>query len=296
MISDPGVYDMKDAEYHADPCPAPSLSSSIAKILLTKTPAHAAHAHPRLNPAFEREDATKFDVGSVAHDYTLRGEREFVVVEANDWRTKAAKEARAAALAEGVQPILEPQMEEVRKMWDALSEQYTFPPGLPERTLVWQEDDIWLRCKIDWLPGDAKLPADEFKTTTDASPEVWEPQVFRMGYDVQAAFYLRGLERLGHARPAFIWIVQETSAPYLVSQAALSPAGIHMAERKVAEAISIWRRCMQSSEWPGYPKQVAVITPPAWHETKWLEREERGYDAAVASQDDLRKAMESQAP
>ena len=30
-ISEPGVYTLPDAAYHGDPCPGPSLSSSVAK-------------------------------------------------------------------------------------------------------------------------------------------------------------------------------------------------------------------------------------------------------------------------
>ena len=52
-ISEPGVYSLPDDAYHADPCPGPSLSSSVAKLMLDRSPLHAWHAHPRLNPNFE---------------------------------------------------------------------------------------------------------------------------------------------------------------------------------------------------------------------------------------------------
>ena len=32
-VPGPGFYSMSAAQYHADPCPEPSLSSSIAKVL-----------------------------------------------------------------------------------------------------------------------------------------------------------------------------------------------------------------------------------------------------------------------
>jgi hypothetical protein len=57
--------------YHADPAPAPSLSSSIAKTILHQTPRHAWFEHPRLNPNFEPKDDSKFDLGSVAHELLL---------------------------------------------------------------------------------------------------------------------------------------------------------------------------------------------------------------------------------
>ena len=45
---DAGIHDIPPREYHADPCPAPSLSRSIAKLLVERSPAHAYAAHPRL--------------------------------------------------------------------------------------------------------------------------------------------------------------------------------------------------------------------------------------------------------
>ena len=44
--------DISAEAYHADPAPEPSLSSSVAKILVNLSPAHARIAHPRLNPDY----------------------------------------------------------------------------------------------------------------------------------------------------------------------------------------------------------------------------------------------------
>ena len=63
-IEKPGLYlDVPVDDYFADPLPAPSLTQSIAKIILDHSPLHAWHAHPRLNPNFVRDDPTKFDIG-----------------------------------------------------------------------------------------------------------------------------------------------------------------------------------------------------------------------------------------
>ncbi|WP_242401117.1 hypothetical protein [Acetobacter okinawensis] len=50
IITTPGIYDLPEAQYHADPCPTPSLSNSVARILLDESPMHAHFSHPRLNP------------------------------------------------------------------------------------------------------------------------------------------------------------------------------------------------------------------------------------------------------
>jgi hypothetical protein len=78
----------------------------VAKILLDRSPLHAWHAHPRLNPDYRHDDDTKFDVGNIAHKLMLGRGKDIVVLEFDDWRTKAAKDAREAAAAAGKLAVL----------------------------------------------------------------------------------------------------------------------------------------------------------------------------------------------
>src|SRR5262245_44641936 len=108
-IEKPGIYfDFPTAAYFADPCPAPSLTQSIAKILLERSPLHAWHAHPRLNPDYKPDDDTKFDIGNVAHKLMIgRGKDiEQLPEKYEDWRTKDAKQWREAAASQGKLAVL----------------------------------------------------------------------------------------------------------------------------------------------------------------------------------------------
>jgi hypothetical protein len=106
------------------PCPAPSLTQSVAKILLEKSPLHAWHAHPRLNPDYQHDDATKFDIGNIAHKMLLGRGKEIVVLEDfDDWRTKAAKEAREEAAAAGKLAVLGKHAARADRMVNAAREQ-----------------------------------------------------------------------------------------------------------------------------------------------------------------------------
>ena len=79
----PGLhYDVPEDVYHADRlCAVPTLSRAIAQRLLTRSPAHAWHAHPRLNPRFTPEppsDAFEFGravSGDCIRDWTADLER-----------------------------------------------------------------------------------------------------------------------------------------------------------------------------------------------------------------------------
>ncbi|MFG1776641.1 hypothetical protein ACGFIG_09455 [Micromonospora sp. NPDC049048] len=116
-VTEPGLYpDMDEADYHRDPVPGGSLSSTGArKLLPPKTPAH--YDHDRRNPPPSRED---FDLGKAVHTRLLGAGSVTVIVDAKDWKTKAAREARDAAYAAGQVPLLAHQAEQVDAMVDAV--------------------------------------------------------------------------------------------------------------------------------------------------------------------------------
>lgn len=282
----PGVYTVPSAQYHADDlgCDAPMLSASLATILLRESPKHAYARHPKLG-GFIEEPSETFDLGTAAHSMILEGnESSYAIIEANDWRTNAAKDARAAARAAGKTPLLAKQVERVRAMSAAVRAQLAefadapapLTNGKPEQTLVWQEDDlVCCKARLDWLHDDL-LTIDDLKTTAkSASPQAWTRSVYGMGGDVQAAMYLRGLSKVAFelhdprlrwnaSHRTFRWIVVENSYPYATSVCTLSPDALGLAHQKVQLAIDIWRECLRTGYWPGYPLRTVSIDAPKW--------------------------------
>lgn len=283
---EPGIHTMTADTYHADPCTAPSLSSSIARTLLSYSPRHAWFEHPQLNPNVEREDKEMFDLGTAAHAYLLEGESGFVIVDATDWRTKAAKDERDQARLDGKIPLLAHKWQDVQDMATAARMQLgdheatpiPFRGGKPEQTLIWREGDIWCRARLDWLHDDHSA-IDDLKTTqASANPDVWTRAMFGAGYDIQAAFYLRGLRAIsgGGARgTVFRFIAQENFRPFALSVIGLAPDALALADRKVERAIALWGDCLKRNRWAGYPLQVCYAELPPWQEAQWMERELR---------------------
>src|SRR5688572_24266058 len=64
------LLDITPADYHLDPCVTPSLSSSIAHTLVTKSPLHAWTEHPRFG-ALRSESSKAQDEGSIIHKLLL---------------------------------------------------------------------------------------------------------------------------------------------------------------------------------------------------------------------------------
>ena len=282
MISVAGIYAMSAAEYQADPVKrGPSLSASIAKELITHSAYHAFWKHPRLNPAYEPEHEERFDLGSATHAYMLEGDAAFSFVEAPDWRGKLAREARDDARQRGKIPLLVNQWAEIKLMVRAANDQldrFEDPPrpfssGRAEEVLVWQEGDVWCRARLDWLHDDHRT-IDDLKTVgNSANPEVFSRTLFGSGYDIQAAFYLRGLKAVMGTEGAFRFVVVENFAPYALSVVSLDPSAMELANRKVNYALTLWRECLKSGRWPGYPSVTCHAEPPPWEQARWMAQE-----------------------
>ena len=273
MIEKPGVYEMSMEQYLRDPCIAPSLSSGIAHRLVTQSPLHAWHAHPRLNPNHVEEESTTFDLGSCAHALLLEGHEAIAVIKADDWRTKAAKEARAQARLEGKIPVLEQKMLACLAMAGVAREalanselKIDLTQGQAERVLAWQVGGIWCRARPDWMGPERARLLDYKSTAGSAEPNAWiRNQMVPMGYDMQAVHYLRGNAATGGPqRAGFIFLVQENFPPYACSFVGLSPGMLAIAERKHDLAVALWQACMKSKRWPGYPQTIAYAEPTSW--------------------------------
>lgn len=313
-ISKPGVYDIPASTYHSDPCPQPSLNAGVAKLLVDKTPRSAWAAHPRLNPKFKPERSKAMDLGSVAHAVMLHDTRELRVIKARDFKGQAAQIARDMAYKNGQLPILEPELERVRAMVDAGREQLketdapnAFKDGKAEQTLIWKERVgekrfIWCRIRLDWLPNDyASNPgcvfADYKSTEVSADPEVFGGgYFFRMGYDIQDAFYRRGIKKtLGlKYEPQFRFIAQESDEPHLLSVIGCDPAVMADADLEVERAIQLWGECLSTGLWPGYPRGTAYVAPRSYVETRRQAR--RDYERGTPRADLLKQAIAFQAP
>jgi hypothetical protein len=275
-ISAPGVYDLPDDVYHADPAPTldgGSLSSSGAKKLLPpKTPAHFAwwRQHGQAPKA-------AFDFGHAAHAEVLGRGLPIDVLPWRDWRTKAAQTARAESYAAGRVPLLEDDHAVVVEMAAALREHplasALLAPerGKAEQSLFWRHDrtGVWLRARLDHLPhpvapGRRYVVAD-YKTADDASDDAFSRTAASYGYHLQQAFYVAGVRAVGvHPDPRFLFVVQEKAAPYLVNVVQLDDEAATLGRRRFDQAVNLFARCTRDGVWPGYGDGVSLVTLPRW--------------------------------
>lgn len=281
VSTEPGSYRIAEADYHADPCPVPSLSRSTIMDLLYDCPRRAWFNHPRLNPDYKEEESEKFDIGKAAHAMLLEGRDAVHVVEADDWRTKAAKQAREEARQAGKIPLLEDQYHEVKRMVNhAISElagseigiQDLHDEGESELSYIWMESGLWMRVRPDWISKDRRIVLDYKTTGASANPEDYSRIIIASGLDVQDAFYTRGIKAVDGTEPDFYFMVQETKPPYLCSFIDLDMVFREIGQEKTKKGISIWRDCMATDKWPGYPPKVCTVEAPGWAMAQWEYR------------------------
>lgn len=280
MITSPGIYTLPPDVYHADPCPEPSLSGSIGIPLLNRSPRHAWWRHSRLNPDYQPTHSERFDLGSVAHAMVLGAGAGIEVIDADNYTTKAAREARDAARAAGKIPVLAESYDTAKQMHAAAC-QFWIDAGLPsdgraEQTMIWREGKAWCRGMVDNLSGDLRTVIDYKTTGVSGKPEDAERSLFDLNYHFKAAFYERGLNVLdpdNAGRRRFLFLFQEIEPPFECSLLAMSEGAMTIGRKQATYAIRLWQRCMETGDWPGYGSGAHQAVAPPWIEQRWMARE-----------------------
>lgn len=279
-ITKPGLYqDFPEADYHADPCPEPSASRSIVKMLVETTPRHAFVAHPRLTPPEPDDKPEVFDLGTALHTALLKRGRNIIEAQFADWKTKDSKEFRAAARAQGLVPILTHQLQRVVDAVGAVTEQlpehglehlFHEDHGRAEVVGAWQDPvGGWCRFMADWLTKDV-VPWDI--KGTEVRPfnlETLGRHSSGMGYEWQHAFYERGIEHLYpelRGRVVFNFLYIELKAPFAILPVRLPNDAIAKGRALVEVGLRRWATCKASGEWPRYTTEgePATLDYPPW--------------------------------
>lgn len=269
--------------YVADPCAEPSLSASIASILVNRSPAHAYAAHPRFNPAPKAEWSAAANFGSAVHSLVFGGPKVQRYGYA-DWRKKEAQEDRKNCLAMGEIPLLMEDYDRARAIatnvaYDLEQIVGEFHGLAMERTVIWQEGATWCRVRPDAMTPDRRQIVDLKVTGVDIGNGGANRQFFGQGYDMQAAFLERGLDAVdpqGAGKRQIIYLFVEAEPPHAAIPIRVSEATLVVARKKFNAALNLWRECTRTKRWPAYPLEPVSSDMPGWQEQAWLARELSG--------------------
>lgn len=266
-----------EGRYHADDlgCPRPTLSASLAKVIVEKSPKHAYMAHPRLG-GLKQESRKELDYGTLVHKLVLGTGPEIVLVDADDWRTKAAQEARDSAAACGKLAVLTSVYDAAESSADTIVEELR-DLGAPlvgdsEVTVQWtsyhEGVSVACRARMDHLvvTRDRAIIID-LKTSRNAHPAACTRHILGYGYDIQRAAYVEAIETAyPHlaGRVQFIFAFAETEPFVSVTPGVLDGVMEERGRRRWAHAVMTWARCLDTQFWPSYAERVLTFESPSW--------------------------------
>lgn len=272
---EPGVHQLTDEEYFGPQLASTTLSSTGARELLKPGgPARYRHKADTGTVEVKRE----FDVGHAVHTIVLGSGPDVIRFPGTGknpeaWQKDDDKADVAKLRAAGKVPLRPADYVTAHAMAGAVA---VHPAafkllryGLSERTLIWRDEatGVLCRAKADRLRSDGIV---DVKTAADASEEALSKAVNNHGYFIQAAFYLRGFRALHPGVvPFFSFVSVEKEPPYLVHVTQLSERAMAYGDRRVSEALEIYRDCQASGIWPGYPlNEITEIDLPAYVRTE----------------------------
>lgn len=271
----PGLYPgIADTVYRLWPFAA----QSILKVLRDKTPAHAKEHMDHPSPP-----TPALRMGSAIHMAVLQPDlftSRYVAAPSVDRRTKQGKESWEAFLSENEGRIVlaADEMAEclaVRRSVASHSTARKLLEGEAERSAVWQDADtgVWCKGRFDDIARSIGALTD-LKTTADASPSSFTRSIFRYGYYLQAAHYLRGAQTLGIDARFFTVIAVEKDAPYCVAVYHIRDEAIEAGAKELRPLLEIYARCEETGIWPGYPPEAVEIDMPSYGYYEVQERTE----------------------
>jgi hypothetical protein len=187
--------------------------------------------------------------------------------------TKAWREAESEARAANKIPIHAASFARAQAMADvALKHSVAAPlltaPGKAEQSFYAADPatGVMLRGRADRVTEvDGRVHIVDYKTAADATEEAFAHVAFKYRYYLQWAWYTALAKLCGLAEdPAFVFVVQEKTRPYLVNVITLDDEALDLGRRHMREAIDTYARCMESGVWPGYDEVLHQVSLPLY--------------------------------
>lgn len=269
-VTRPGVYNMDEACYHSDPVPEAlggSLSSSGAKLLMPPS-CPAIFEHQRRHG---KRPTKAMDLGTVVHGMVLCTGQPVEVLDAPDYKKKAAQDWRDQVIADGHVPMLAEKHAEAVAIADAVRQHPTagalFAEGDAELSGFWVDEEFgaWRRCRWDWLTPYEEVA--DLKTCASAAPADIAKAMYNFGYYQQNAFYRDGWAALignGEQPRDFLNVFVQTEPPYLITIARLPDEHVELGRKRNREALERYADCTAAGVWPAWSDDIIDIPLPYW--------------------------------
>jgi exodeoxyribonuclease VIII len=263
------VHDLPDADYHS----RPELSSTGARLLLPEFGGSPAKFKYRQGREYH---SAAFDVGKAVHAQVLGvgaqavAYPEDVLASNGAASTKAAKDWADSVRFEGKIPMKAADLRPITGMSEAVLKHPTARalfelPGHREVSVFSEVDGVKVRARFDALTDETPqgVFGIDLKTSSDsADGDTFTKTVVKYGYHVQQEFYKDAYRP--HGEIQFVFVVVETTAPYLVAVHRLGVMYEEMGRTLADVARKTYAACEAANTWPGHPEDVQTLEPPVW--------------------------------
>jgi hypothetical protein len=288
----PGFHRISKAHYLSDPCDRPSLSSSIAHLLISESPAHAWAAHPR-GLAVKDDPTTAMVQGTAVDALLLGADTELVCLPEmmpdakgtlcptnDELRMNSAKAWADEQKAAGRQVIKRAALMQAERAAEAITAKLDrlkiYLQGEHQVTGIWEDSGVLCRMRLDHLVLSEGLIYD-LKVVDRVHPRAIAQKMDRFGYDIQHAAYISGLQAIrpelaGRVRMKFIFC--ESEPPYDVVVCRPNGELRTIGDAKWARALMKWNEGLKTGAWPGHGDKEIEIAALPWAMNQLLEEEE----------------------
>lgn len=139
------------------------------------------------------------------------------------------------------------------------------------------EVTVFAKCPLTGLvmKGRADFEGEDYlldyKTTENASPNVFQKNARGYWYHVQAAHYLELFKLAGKPKKYFMVLAQEKSPPYASAVYVYNSAAIEKGLELRQHALKEIANCAETGVWPGYSDGVVDLGLDSWGFEEKLE-------------------------
>lgn len=290
MVLLPGFHrGISKAHYLADPTATPSLSASIAKLIVNRSPSHAWSAHPK-GGRYGQKQSEAMRTGTLMDSLLLGSDTELVTLPATMSNAKgeqvptngkflleSAKTWRDQHLAAGRLPVDAKELEHAKSAAETIRERWARDgavlDGENQLTLIWREGDVECKARLDhWR--EPELLIHDVKIVECAHPDAVARKMIDLGWDIQAAAYTSAVETLRPewaGRVRMVLLFAEPEPPYETLVRPLAGTMRELGRWKWERAVRLWAECLRSRRWPGYSGMEAGLEAPPWALAKMEE-------------------------
>ncbi len=246
------------------------LSPSVAKAMLARNPKHGWLRHRLLGNV--QKTATSAMIDGKIYEALVTGDTDgrLVIVDAANYQTNKAKEARDKAEKEDKLPILAAKLDgynhNAMLFIEQLERRGIHFDGILQKRFEWNHNGVPCSGVTDHInPKTGQI--DEIKVTSDASESAIVMMMANHYYAMQGESYREAFaeeypDMAGRQKVRFIFLEPDPIPQVQI----VEPAGSmrQLGQMQWDRACAMWGECLKNNDWPGYPEQVLSVEAPAW--------------------------------